>query len=174
MNNEIVTRSSRETYAEPLENLYRVDSSGACITAGYSVSLLHQYCLKLPHDDGNQKEVDLVKNFTDDEDRMNNEIVTRSSRETYAEPLENLYRVDSSEAAKKDASLRACKELHKLGIFNDYLLPNKEVEIENMLSVKDGPNCSDDEDSKTELHEMQVPSALAEPFNNSSKLVRLH
>ncbi|CAM8897034.1 unnamed protein product [Rhodiola kirilowii] len=169
MNNEIVTRSSREAYAEPLENLYRVDSSGACITAGYSVSLLHQYCSKLPHDEYFIPKPEFY--FFDDIEGTICHLLFPANA-----PINQIVSSPqpSIEAAKKDASLRACKELHKLGIFNDYLLPNKEVEIENMLSVKDGPNCSDDEDSKTELHEMQVPSALAEPFNNSSELVRLH
>lgn len=45
----------------------------------------------------------------------------------------------STESAKKDAALKACKELHNLGIFNDYLLPRKQFEVkENVLSVEDG------------------------------------
>lgn len=51
MNTEITVRTSNETYNIPEERIFRVDSSGASVSSGYSISLLHQYCSKLPHDE---------------------------------------------------------------------------------------------------------------------------
>lgn len=51
MNREIMVRSSSETFSCSEERVYRVDSSGALISAGYGISLLHRYCSKLPHDE---------------------------------------------------------------------------------------------------------------------------
>jgi len=51
MNMEITFRTSKETYIIPEERIFRVDSSGASVSSGYSISLLHQYCSKLPHDE---------------------------------------------------------------------------------------------------------------------------
>lgn len=51
MNMEITFRTSDETYIIPEERIFRVDSSGASVSSGYSISLLHQYCSKLPHDE---------------------------------------------------------------------------------------------------------------------------
>ncbi|KAL5073501.1 hypothetical protein RYX36_012485 [Vicia faba] len=51
MNKEISVRTSSETHNIPVEKIFRVDSSGASVSAGYSVSLLHQYRSKLLHDE---------------------------------------------------------------------------------------------------------------------------
>lgn len=51
MNREIMARTSSDAFTCSEERIYKVDSSGACISAGYGVSLLHRYCSKLPHDE---------------------------------------------------------------------------------------------------------------------------
>lgn len=51
MNMEIAFRTSSETFIGSEDRIYKVDSSGASISSGYSISLLHQYCSKLPHDE---------------------------------------------------------------------------------------------------------------------------
>lgn len=51
MNMEISGRTSAEIFSFPEERQYVVESSGASASAGYSISLLHQYCSKLPHDE---------------------------------------------------------------------------------------------------------------------------
>lgn len=40
----------------------------------------------------------------------------------------------SNEAAKKDACLKACQQLHELGALTHYLLPDDEVDDENQDS----------------------------------------
>lgn len=51
MNMEITNRTSNETFNVSEEKIYKVDSSGASSNSGYSISLLHQYCSKLPCDE---------------------------------------------------------------------------------------------------------------------------
>lgn len=51
MNVEITARTSDETFSALEERIYRVDYSGASISSGSSVSLLYQFCAKLPHDE---------------------------------------------------------------------------------------------------------------------------
>lgn len=51
MNKEIASRTSSETFDSFEEQIYKVDLSGASISSGYSISLLHTYCSKLPHDE---------------------------------------------------------------------------------------------------------------------------
>lgn len=51
MDREIMVRTCSDAFTCSEERIYKVDSSGACISAGYGVSLLHRYCSKLPHDE---------------------------------------------------------------------------------------------------------------------------
>lgn len=51
MNMEITNRTSNETFVGSEEKIYKVDSTSASVSSGYSISLLHQYCSKLPCDE---------------------------------------------------------------------------------------------------------------------------
>lgn len=51
MNMEIASKTYTATIVDSRERIYRVDSTGSAISAGYSVSLLHNYCAKLPRDE---------------------------------------------------------------------------------------------------------------------------
>lgn len=51
MNEEIAFRTSNDTFIIPKERIYKVVASGASLSSSYSISLLHQYCSKLPHDE---------------------------------------------------------------------------------------------------------------------------
>lgn len=51
MNEEISSRKSHVPIIDFDERTYKVDSTGATISAVSSVSLLHRYCSKLPHDE---------------------------------------------------------------------------------------------------------------------------
>lgn len=51
MNVEIASRTSGAPSVDLEERTYKVASTGATISSGYSVSLLHHYCSKLPHDE---------------------------------------------------------------------------------------------------------------------------
>jgi len=50
MNKEVISRTSSDTFDNLEEKIYKVDSTGASISTGCSISLLHRYCAKLPRD----------------------------------------------------------------------------------------------------------------------------
>lgn len=51
MDVEIAVRTSKELFSGNEDRVYKVDSSGASVSSGYGISLLHQYCAKLPRDE---------------------------------------------------------------------------------------------------------------------------
>ncbi|XVF48473.1 hypothetical protein PTKIN_Ptkin03bG0193100 [Pterospermum kingtungense] len=171
MNMEISLRTSTEVFDCPEERMYRVDSSGASISSGYSISLLHQYCSKLPHDEYFDPKPSFF--YLDDIGGTICNIVLPSNA-----PINQISSAPQSsmEAAKKDACLKAVEELHKLGALSDHLLPlqNSVPEEETMLLVSSGSGSSDDEDTRGELHEMLVPAALKKPWTNLENHVLLN
>lgn len=51
MNEEISSREYKEGFNNVEERTYKVDATGATISSVSSISLLHRYCSKLPHDE---------------------------------------------------------------------------------------------------------------------------
>ncbi|XP_068345228.1 dicer-like protein 4 [Pyrus communis] len=167
MNMEIAFRTSSETFVGSADRVYKVDSSGASISSGYSISLLHKYCSKLPHDeyfDPNPKFF-----FFDDLGGTVCQIILPSNA-----PIHQIVGTQQSsmEDAKKDVCLKAIEELHKLGALNDFLLPQQDNANEVELVSSDS-DSTEDEDPRGELHEMLVPDALKEPWSSSEDLVSL-
>ncbi|KAH0970234.1 hypothetical protein GBA52_022390 [Prunus armeniaca] len=169
MNMEIAFRTSSETFIGSEDRIYKVDSSGASISSGYSISLLHQYCSKLPHDeyfDPNPKFF-----FLDDLGGTVCHIILPSNA-----PIHQIVSTQQSsvEDAKKDACLKAIEELHKLGALSDYLLPQQSnPNVEELMLDSSDSDSTEDEDSRAELHEMLVPAALKEPWSNLEDHVSL-
>ncbi|KAF4352221.1 hypothetical protein F8388_003618, partial [Cannabis sativa] len=178
MNCEISVRSSNETFIGLEERVYRVDSSGASISSSYSISLLHQYCSKLPHD-----EYALVLNalyfdpkpkffFLDDLEGTVCHIILPSNA-----PIHAIFSAPQSsrEAAKKDACLKAVEELHKMGVINDYLLPmQKNAILEESLLDSSDSDSPEDDSGQVELHEMLVPAVLKESWHSTETPFCLH
>ncbi|XP_021275639.1 dicer-like protein 4 isoform X1 [Herrania umbratica] len=171
MNMEISFRTSTEVFTGLEERMYKVDSSGASISSGYSISLLHQYCSKLPHDEYFDPRPRFF--YFDDIGGTICNIVLPSNA-----PINQIASTPQSsvDAAKKDACLKAVEELHKLGALDDYLLPlqNNVFEEETVLESSDSGSSEADEDSRGELHEMLVPAALKEPWTNLEDYVLLN
>lgn len=170
MNFEIAHRTSNEMFIGSEERVYRVDSSGASISSAYSISLLHQYCSKLPHDEYFDPKPKFF--FLDDLEGTVCHIILPSNA-----PIHLIVGTpqSSSEAAKKVACLKAIEELHNLGVFNDYLLPmqdNSHLE-RSMLNSSDSDN-SEDESTRVELHEMLVPALLNEPWKSLDNPIYLY
>ncbi|KAF3452999.1 hypothetical protein FNV43_RR03432 [Rhamnella rubrinervis] len=161
INMEISCRTSIDTFIGLEERVYKVDSSGASISSGYSISLLHQYCSKLPHDEFFDPKPKFY--YLDDPEGTLCHLILPPNA-----PLHLIVSTPQSsvEAAKKDACLKAIEELHKQGALNDYLLPGKEnPNLEGPLfNSSDSDSCKD-EGSRGELHEMLVPAVLKEPWN---------
>ncbi|KAL4589871.1 hypothetical protein LXL04_002782 [Taraxacum kok-saghyz] len=155
MNDQISSRASSVTFVDFEEKTYSVDSTGATISSGSSVSLLHRYCSKLPHDEFFNPKPRLYY-FDDAEGTVCYIILPANApiHQVISSPQ------PSKEFAKKDACLKACRQLHELGALTNYLLPDDEVDEDTQDS---SDSDTDDEDnSRRELHEMLVPSALRE------------
>ncbi|KAM7263172.1 hypothetical protein ACFE04_000855 [Oxalis oulophora] len=164
MNVEISNRSSTEIFNGFEERIYRVYSTGASISSGYSVSVLHHYCSTLPHDEYFEPKPKF--SYFDDKVGAVCKIILPSNaalHQVVSEPH------PSMKAAKKDACLRAVEELHKVGALTDYLLPQQ--------GDADGMAMSDDDiaedESPRELHETLVPATLKEPWNNMGDSIHL-
>ncbi|XP_010495321.1 PREDICTED: dicer-like protein 4 [Camelina sativa] len=82
----------------------------------------------------------------------------------------------STEAAKKDACLKAVYELHNLGVLNDFLLPDSKDEIEDELSDDefDFDNVEGEGCSRGELYEMFVPDLFKQKWDPTTSCVNLH
>ncbi|XP_057995567.1 dicer-like protein 4 isoform X2 [Hevea brasiliensis] len=169
MNREIASRTSNETFVGLEEKVYKVDISGASVSSAYSISLLHRYCSKLPHDEY----FDPMPKFFyfDDLGGTICHIILPSNA-----PVHQIVGTPqpSQEAAKKDACLLAIEQLHQLGALNNFLLPHQEdADEESVLLSSDSDNC-EDEGSRGELHEMLVPALLKESWTASENWIHLH
>ncbi|KAK9060685.1 hypothetical protein SSX86_021391 [Deinandra increscens subsp. villosa] len=158
MNNEISSRISTPTYVDFEEKTYKVDSTGAIISSGCSVSLLHRYCSKLPHDEFFNPKPKL--SYSNDSGDATICYITLPANAPIHQIISSPQ--PSREAAKKDACLKACQQLHELGALTHYLLPDDAVDDENQDSSDS--DCDDEESSRRELHEMFVPSVLQVPW----------
>ncbi|XP_059635348.1 dicer-like protein 4 isoform X2 [Cornus florida] len=160
MNKEIASRESSTTFVDFEERTYKVDSTGAIISSGSSISLLHHYCSKLPHDEYFKPKPEFYY-YDDVEGTICNIFLPSNApaHQIVSSPQSSI------EAAKKDACLKACKELHELGALTDYLLPDHDDGNEGSVQdSSDSDSCDDEEDSRRELHEMLVPAALKESW----------
>lgn len=178
MNEEISSRKNCETINYVEERTYKVESTGATISSTSSISLLHRYCSKLPHDEygvillviwsflpsncesvfGNSIILWSLKTFHwhnyisfryfiprpqffnyDDADGMVCKIILPANapiHEIVSEPQQ------STDTAKRDACLKACKALHEAGALTDYLLPEQEdISEDSIQDFSDSDSC---------------------------------
>ncbi|KAI3443972.1 hypothetical protein Pfo_000637 [Paulownia fortunei] len=159
MNGEISSRKSRLPITDFKERTYKVDITGATISSVSSVSLLHHYCSKLPHDEYFNPKPQFF--YYDDEDGTVCNIILPANC-----PVHQIVSAPqpSIEAAKRDACLKACQALHEVGALTDYLLPEQDDKNEESAQDLSDSDSSDDEESRLELHEMLVPAALRTPW----------
>ncbi|URE34706.1 hypothetical protein MUK42_13295 [Musa troglodytarum] len=172
MNKEITSRTSNETFDDLEEVNYKVNSTGASINTGCSVSLLHRYCDKLPRD----------KYFTPSPKFYYIDDLNGTICRIILPPNAPLRQVDglpcsSKDEAKRNACLKACKELHERGALTDYLLPdiNSQRKIGPATHHSEyNSNSIEDESSREELYEMLVPAALRRSWSNDDTNINLH
>jgi endoribonuclease Dicer len=173
MNLEITYRSSEETCPRLDEELYKVHETGACISGGSSISLLYKYCSRLPHDEFFQPKPEFQFKPVDE---FGGTIcrITLPANAPISEIESSL--LPSTEAAKKDACLKAVHELHNLGVLNDFLLPDSKDEIEDELSDDefDFDNIKGEGCSRGDLYEMRVPVLFKQKWDPSTSCVNLH
>ncbi|KAI4335598.1 hypothetical protein L6164_014232 [Bauhinia variegata] len=170
MNLEIMDRTSDEKFIIPEERIFKLESSGASVSSAHSISLLHQYCSKLPHDEYFDPKPKFF--YFDDLGGTVCHITLPSNASIHQIVSRPQCSID---AAKKDACLKAIEELHKLGALNDYLLPKQDDTNleEHDLVFSDSDECKDD-NSRGELHEMLVPSAFRLAWINNGKIVHFY
>ncbi|KAB5552816.1 hypothetical protein DKX38_010127 [Salix brachista] len=168
MNIEICDRTSNETFDSIEEKIYKVHSTGASITSGLSISLLQQYCSKLPHDEYFDPKPKFFY-FDDSEGTVCHLILPSNA------PIHKIVGSPQSsiEVAKKDACLKAIEQLHKLGALSEFLLPQQEDTNELELASSDVDDC-EDKDSRGELCEMLVPAVLKESWTELEKPIHLN
>ncbi|VFQ61325.1 unnamed protein product [Cuscuta campestris] len=168
MNDEIQFRKSPGTFNDFDERTYKVDATGATISVASSISLLHRYCSRLPHDEFFNPKPQFY--FIEDTEGTLCRIILPANAPIYQ--IEGAPQ-SSTEAARKDACLKACQTLHELGALTDYLLPDLNGKYDNMEDFSDSED-SDDEGSRRELHEMLVPAVFKEPWIETESPVCLH
>ncbi|GAB2289126.1 endoribonuclease Dicer [Dionaea muscipula] len=166
MNIDIITREPSGLIVDFEEKVYKVESTGAAISIHYGVSLLHHYCSKLPHDDYYNPKPDFF--YVDDVDGTVCYVILPANA-----PIHRVASAPQSsmEAAKRDACLNACRDLHQMGALSDYLLPYKEED--SVLESSDSEG-SDDEDARCDLHEMLVPAVLTQMWDDLEEPVLLN
>ncbi|XP_021741889.1 dicer-like protein 4 isoform X2 [Chenopodium quinoa] len=167
MNMNIRDRKPNGVIANNKEEIYSVGSTGATISTQTGVSLLYHYCSKLPHDEYFAPMPDFYN--VDDTEGIICHIILPSNA-----PINHIVSApqSSKEAAKKDACLRACEELHQVGALTEYLLPEQD-DVRESHDVSDSES-TEDEDSPYELQEMVIPAALKEPLSDVDNLVCLN
>lgn len=161
MNKEVISRTSSDTFDNLEERTYKVDSTGASISTGCSISLLYRYCAKLPRD----AYFDPLPRFFFIDD------LHGTICRIILPPNAPIRRVDSlpyssKDQAKRAACLEACIELHKKGALSDYLLPGPDDRKKKGVATRDSKSDNNnDECLREELHEMLVPAALKVPWS---------
>ncbi|XP_042002405.1 dicer-like protein 4 isoform X1 [Salvia splendens] len=157
MNLEISGRQSRVQVTNFRERTYKVEATGATISSVMSVSLLHRYCSSLPHDEYSNPKLQFF--YHDHPDGNICTLVLPANA-----PFHQIGSAPrpSKEAAKRDACLKAYQTLHEVGSLTDYLLPEQDVNNEDLdLTDSDNEDCVE---SRLELHQMLVPAALRVPW----------
>ncbi|XP_054806590.1 dicer-like protein 4 isoform X2 [Prosopis cineraria] len=169
MNKEVAFRTSYDTHIIPEERIYKVISTGASVTSAYSVSLLHNYCSKLPHDEYFDPKPEFF--YFDDLGGTVCHVTLPSNA-----PIHQIVSAPhgSMEAAKKAACLQAVEELHKLGALSDCLLPRQDEANPEEVSDSSDSDENEDDNSRGELYEMLVPSAFRQAWSHSDDIVHLN
>ncbi|KAI3891640.1 hypothetical protein MKW92_042971 [Papaver armeniacum] len=166
MNEEISRRTSVGTFDESVETTYKVDSTGASISEGYSVSLLARYCSKLPGDEFFDPKPEFF--YIDDPNGTICRIILPSNAPIHQ--VDGLAK-PSKETAKKSACLKACEKLHQLGALTDHLLPRQDYEVEDGVAEFESSEAGE---CMVQLHEMLSPAALKVPWTNSGNPILLN
>ncbi|KAK9706277.1 hypothetical protein RND81_07G114300 [Saponaria officinalis] len=169
MNMDIRDRKPDVELANIKEEVYSVGLTGATISTQTSISLLYHYCSKLPRDEYFNPKPDLF--YVDDTEGTICHIILPSNA-----PIHHIVSAPQSsiDAAKGNACLRACKELHEIGALTEFLLPEQDdLSEESTLDIPDF-DSTEDEDSSFELQEMLVPATLKEPWTNAGYPVSLN
>ncbi|XP_022754727.1 endoribonuclease Dicer homolog 3 isoform X2 [Durio zibethinus] len=107
-------------------NVYVVDATGASVTADSAVSLMHQYCEKLPGDKYYTPKPSFKLTFSGGLYECKLTLPVNAAFQTIVGPLSR-----NSHLAKQLVCLEACKQLHQMGALDDHLIPSIEEPSED-------------------------------------------
>ncbi|XP_077223182.1 dicer-like 4 isoform X2 [Tasmannia lanceolata] len=170
MDKQITCRTSIETFVDLEEKRYQVDSTGASISTGSSVSLLHHYCSKLPKDEHFSPKPEFF--YFDDSGGTVCRIILPPNA-----PIRQIDSLPcpSKDEAKRIACLKACTELHARGALTNYLLPGSDDDTKEEFVERTSESGPCEEDNlRGELHEMLIPAALRVPWTCTENPIRLY
>nr|CAD1831898.1 unnamed protein product [Ananas comosus var. bracteatus] len=80
----------------------------------------------------------------------------------------------SKDEAKRNACLKACKELHEKGALTDYLLPGRSSGKKNGSTAHHSGCNSNEDENLRELYEMLVPSVLKASWSNFDSQINMY
>lgn len=133
---------------------YFVEATGASVTADSSVSLIHQYCSKLPGDKFYTPKPDFQFFLVEDSYECKMTLPPNAAFQTVTGPP-----CKTSHLSKQIVCLEACKKLHQMGALNDHLLPNNEDD-KTCKKIKE-PSSGAGTTKRKELHGTKSISALS-------------
>lgn len=110
---------------------YSVDITGALVTADSSVSLIHRYCEKLPHDKYSTPKPEFQFSDSGGSCECTLTLPPNAAFRTLVGPLSR-----NCHLAKQRVCLEACEKLHRMGALDDRLLPSIEETSEKAATSK--------------------------------------
>ncbi|XP_054779849.1 endoribonuclease Dicer homolog 3b-like [Prosopis cineraria] len=105
---------------------YCVNTTGACVTADSSVSLIHRYCEKLPGDKYFVPKPIFQLSYSEGNYQCKLSLPPNAPFQTLIGPASS-----NSQLSKQLVCLEACKKLHQIGALNDHLLPFSEEPLDS-------------------------------------------
>nr|XP_043620815.1 endoribonuclease Dicer homolog 3a [Erigeron canadensis] len=127
---------------------YYVEATGASVTVHSSVSLLHQYCSKLPADKLSTPKPSFQFLLVEDLYQCEMTLPPGAVFQTITGPP-----CKSSALSKQLVCLEACKRLHQMGALSDHLIPINECSSQNESSKNSNkPTSGAGTTKRKELH----------------------
>ncbi|KAH8932656.1 hypothetical protein BDL97_19G085500 [Sphagnum fallax] len=150
--------------------MFQVETTGASISTQYCISLLHQYCGRLPRD-----------SFYTPAPKFTYTMESSDIRCSIVLPPESLVKTVKGWAcstrigAKQSACFEACKQLYEAGALSDlFLINSDDLENDDMDFL-----AADDDDTPSgkaqqELHPLFVPDVFRGSWSQASSCVTLY
>ncbi|KAI9112330.1 hypothetical protein K1719_016853 [Acacia pycnantha] len=126
--NRELDSSALSPYKTEEIHTYSVDSTGACVTADSSVSLIHRYCEQLPGDKYFVPKPIFQLSYSEGNYQCKLSLPPSAPFQTLIGPASS-----NSQSSKQLVCLEACKKLHQMDALNDHLLPFSEEPLDSNL-----------------------------------------
>lgn len=159
MTNTAINRDPDSYFIKPCtmkeRDTYTVEGTGASVTLDSSVTLIHQYCQKLPGDKHFVPKPNFQFLTFDNSYKCQMTLPPNAAFQTLVGPLGL-----TANLSKQLVCFEACKKLHEMGAFNDHLLPIVETPSKKD-SLSKGSALGAGTTKRKELHGTTPVRALA-------------